>query len=46
MEGGEREGVAMGEEEAEWLVATVVVYSIPPRHALAMTPDSKSGMLY
>ena len=34
--------VELREQEAEWLAATIIIYGIPPRHSLALTPESES----
>ena len=33
--------VEIGKRDAEWLVASMVVYDVPPRHRLNMTTDSE-----
>ena len=42
--GGEGE-MKLGKKEAEWLAATTVIYGIPPRHTLALTPESECNCI-
>ena len=41
--GGGGKVVQLSEKEAKWLAATIVMYGIPPRHTLGLTPESESA---